>query len=242
MSSGTSIVAAGETFDIGCRVVLWDEPGGLSLYSKTPKYNPRNVDLDTLKSKVNCVVYHHSATYRAKHTHGGLLTRGLSCNFIIDDDDVEGYATIYQCLDVKDAGWSQAPLNNTGVGIEVSWQPGYFANKEFYSAKNQKAYGVPEHEVVEDVIHGQKLKVFAPTDTQVASCIALGWGLCELLGLPAEFPKDPDGNIIKTALKNPGHHRGLLHHFHITKNKIDAAGFPSARVEDEIKARIQYGF
>ena len=45
MSKNTSIVAAGEKFDVGCRVVLWDEPEGLSFY-KTDNLYRRNLDLD----------------------------------------------------------------------------------------------------------------------------------------------------------------------------------------------------
>ncbi len=103
--SNFSIVVAGQKFDIGCRVVLWDQIGGLSFY-KSGKYLPRKSTLEQLQSQVNCFVYHHAASYTAKATHQGLLGRGLSVNFIIDDDNNDGLATIYQCLDVKDCGYS----------------------------------------------------------------------------------------------------------------------------------------
>ena len=105
MKKNTSIVACGETFDIGRRVVLWDEPGGLNHYlensavtssvdRKTGKiikrtltgkrYTPRNLKLEALQKKLNNFTVHHSVTYRAAETYNALHNgRKLSVNFII---------------------------------------------------------------------------------------------------------------------------------------------------------------
>lgn len=230
----TSIVISGQKFDIGSNVILWDDPKGLSLYKS--KYGARSLTLSQIQETLNSFVLHHSVTYTAKQCHAGLIARGLSVNFIIDDDNDNGIATIYQCLDVKDAGYSQVPLNFAGPGVEICYNPQYWENKNLYSDANIKKYNVQPHEVVDDVIHGSKLKVFAPTQAQVKAVIYLAAGLSKALPkLGSDFPKDANGNFIKTSITNP---TGMISHFNITKNKIDPLGFPFGQAEQEIKCLV----
>lgn len=238
----TSIVAAGIPFDIGCRVVLWDEPGGMSFY-KGKKYSGRNVDLVELRNHTKCFVIHHADTYTAKQTYASLIGRGLSVNFIIDDDSVDGVSTIYQCLDIKDGGWSQAPLNQRGPGVEISYRPLASTMAQAYSVANQVKHGVQPHSIEDDVIHGVKLRVFPPSEPQVNACIAMLWGFSELFpDVPPEFPKDAAGNVPKTVVANAAAYEGFLAHFHVTRGKIDPSGFPFDYVENEVKLRRQCGF
>lgn len=225
-----AIVVCGQKFDIGVRVVLWDEPNGLSLYKS--KYGKRDLGIEELRKQVNSFVLHHSVTYRAKDTHNGLIGRGLSVNFMIDDDNVDGLATIYQCLDVKDAGYSHAPMNFAAPGVEICYYPNAWEKPNLYSIENQKKFKVSPHATVEDKIHGQKLKCFAPTQAQVKSCVALAYGLG--LAFPEinmRFPRE-NGQIVKKMISNP---KGLLNHYMITNQKIDAAGFPSEFMEEQLK-------
>lgn len=236
MSENTSIIASGQKIDIGCRVILWDEADGFSFY-KSGKYSPRSDTLEKLQKEIDCFVLHHSVTYTAKLTFGGLIGRGLSVNFIIDDDNVNGYATIFQCLDIKDVGWSHKPLNFKGPGVEISYQPTAWTLPGAYSENNINKYGVQHHDVIEDTIHGVKRKVFGPTEAQIKSCIALLSGFCQIFPLAVpEFPKDQSGKIIKTVSKNK---KGLLAHFNVTGEKIDPMGFPFERVENEIANKLQ---
>src|SRR3990167_2889598 len=235
--TNTSIVAAGHEFDIGCRVVRWDEPGGMSFYSGK-KYIHRNYDIIKLRSEVKAFILHHAVTYTAKQTFVAMIGRGLSVNFIIDDDNVNGYSTIYQCLDILDAGYSQAPLNRRGPGVEISYQPLASKMINAFPPENQKKYGVNEHLVETDVIHGQVLRVFPPSAPQIQSCIALLWGFSELFpDVPMEFPHDAKGNVPKTSIANPEKHEGFMAHYHLTRNKIDPVGFPFDYVENEVKKR-----
>lgn len=233
--SETTIIACGQEADIGCRVVKWNDPGGLSFYT-TRKYTGRNVGIDALRHEVKAFILHHSATYTAKHTYAGLISRGLSVNFIIDDDvNEDGFATVYQCLDIKDAAWSHAPLNRRGPGVEICYQPMVSTMAQAYSEANQKKYGVQPHEIFADKIHGQAIKAFAPTEAQVKSTIALLRGFVELFpDVPKAFPKDNDGNVIKTSIVNPDKYEGFLAHFQVTRNKIDPLGFPFDQVEAEV--------
>ena len=239
MAENTKIVASGESFDIGKRVILWNEKGGLSFYD-SKKYTARNSPLNELRKQVKTFVLHHSVTYTAKQTYNGLISRGLSVNFIIDDDE---NATIYQCLDIKDAGWSHGPLNQRGPGVEISYQPLVDKMEKTYSLDNQAKYGVQPHDIENDTIHGAKFKVYPPTKAQIDSCVALLWGFSELFpDIPPLFPRDVSGEIPKTTIPKPTEYEGFLAHFHITRNKVDPLGFPFSHVESEVKLRHTLGY
>lgn len=232
----TSIVAAGVKADVGSRVVLWDEDGGLSCYKYGVKHGKRNTDLKGLQKEIDSFVLHHSVTYTAKQTYNALIGRNLSVNFIIDDDDVDGVATIYQCLDIKDAGQSQAPFNMRAPGVEISYMPIYKSTT--YSEHNRKSFKVNNHPVCEHTVHGQTFKVFGPSEPQVKALLNLLYGFHQLFpAVDLTLPKGPDGKVAKTVIKNP---KGLLYHSHITTNKIDPAGLPDD-FEAQLAPLLVYG-
>jgi hypothetical protein len=234
MSKNTNIIACGEKQDIGCPVILWDDDNGLSFYKRNNLYI-RDLSLKELRKVVKCFVVHHSVTYTAKSMYNGLNARNLSCNFLIDDDvDENGFATIYQCADIKDACWSHGPMNKDGPGVEISYMPQAWEDRNLYSEYWQKKLGVQPHKIVPDTVHGHKFKVFAPTDAQVKSSIRLLWGFGKLFpGVKMQFPKDKNGKIIKTTAEDDNK-LGLLAHFHVTRRKIDPMGYPFEYVENEI--------
>jgi hypothetical protein len=55
-----------KSFDIGCRVVKWDEPEGLN-FIPYGRYTKRNVDYEWLKKNLKQFTIHWSVTYKAKH-------------------------------------------------------------------------------------------------------------------------------------------------------------------------------
>jgi hypothetical protein len=193
-----------------------------------------------MKSEVINFTVHHSVTYTAAQCFDVLhFNRKLSVNFIIDDD---AQATIYQTLDIKDVAFSQGPCNETGPGVEICWMPQAWENPSLYADKVRNKYRVQEHPLGRDTVHGQTLKVFKPTDAQVTACAALLWGFSELFPhVRPEFPKNNEGKIVKTSIKNPIKYNGFMAHFHITKTKIDPLGFPFAEVEKEVAARREWG-
>lgn len=233
-------------FDIGCRVVKWDEPGGLN-FIPYGRYTKRNVDYEWLKNNLTQLTIHWSVTYRSKHMFNGLKARGLSCNFMIDDDNVNGYATIHQCLPIMHAGWSQGSskgrsFNSLGAGIEISYMPQAWES-DMYDANDQKKWNVPPHETKWAPIHGTKMKVHLPTEAQMNSLYQLIWGYCELFPqVKPEFPKDNNGNYITTVLKKPHDYVGLVNHYHLRRAKIDAAGIDMESIEDEVNSRLELGY
>lgn len=238
----TRIYAADRSFDIGCRVIKWDEEGGLDF---TPKgrYTARNISFEKLSPLMKQFTVHWSVTYRASHMYGGLNARGLSCNFMIDDDEHNGYASVYQCLDLCHAGWSQgAGCNDLGPGVEISYMPQAW-EKNMYSIWAQKKYNVPAHETTIAPVHGTKLKVYLPTKAQMASLLQLMWGFVELFPhVPATFPRNPQGFHTHTKLAEPTKYTGLCSHFHLKRSKVDTAGLDHQMIEDEIAKRQKWGF
>jgi len=234
-----------DAFDIGCRVVKWDEPEGLNLV-KTWKYTPTKCkDLKSLQEKISQFTVHWSVTYRAKHCFNGLKARGLSVNFTIDDDcDENGFATIYQCLPISKLGWSQGrhtngqSFNGLGPGVELSYMPQLYET-DMYDAGDRKKYDVPEHDNVKAPIHGTKLSVHLPTDAQMKSLKHLTWGFCELFpDVPSTFPKDSDNVTLTTVMEEPLDYTGLAGHFHLRRGKIDPAGLDFESVEGFVNEKM----
>lgn len=238
----TSIFAGEKSFDIGCRVIKWDEPQGLNL---TPygKFSKSNLNYDGLKSKVKQFTVHWSVTYRSAHTFTGIKARGLSVNFLIDDDDVGGYATIHQCLDCTNFGWSQGGSFNTlGYGVEMAYMPDAFTADRYTPALINK-FNTQAHETAFSPVHGTKLKVHLPTKAQINSLIQLLWGISELFpNVSSSFPKNDKGEYITTKLSAPEAYKGYLSHYHLTKEKIDTAGLDYKYIEEQVELRKKLGY
>lgn len=232
----TSIVASGKKFDCGCRVVLWNEEEGLSFYPKR-KFGARNLSLKKLRETIDSFYIHHSVTYTAHSMFRGLQAQGLSCNFMIDDDvNEDGCATIYQLLDVKDYGYSQGgKYNHNGAGVELSYYPDAWDHPNRYSEYNRNKWGVEDHKIASDKVNGYKFKkVFAPTDAQIKACIHLISGYKKAFpDLELKFPRDEEGNFLSKTVDESKKY-GLLHHFNVTRRKVDALGFPTDYVEKEV--------
>jgi len=234
------------SFDIGCRVVKWDEPEGFN-FIPYGKYTKRDISYDNLKNKLTQFTVHWSVTYRSKHMFNGLKARGLSVNFMIDDDNVNGYATIHQCLPIMYAGWSQGSsggrsFNSLGPGVELSYMPQRY-DADMYDAGDQKKWDVPPHGETMAPVHGTKLRVHTPTEAQMESLYQLIWGYCELFPeIKPRFPRNSDGSFNYTVLKNPHDYVGLVNHYNLKRSKIDTAGLDLQKVEDEVDLRMELGY
>lgn len=246
----TSIFAAEKSFDIGCPVVKWDDPNGLN-FTPHHNYTWRNWDYQKCKDNLFQFTFHWSVSYRAEHMYSGLRARGLSVNFMIDDDcDENGYSKIYQCLDLKHAAWSQGSgvvngvkktFNTLGPGVEISYMPQLYQT-DMYDAYDQKKWNVPPHDNTVGSVHGTKLRVHLPTEAQMKSLIQLAWGVSGLLDIPPVFPRDDNGNYITTVLKKPHDYKGFVNHYNIKRGKIDPCGLDVDRIESEVQARKKWGF
>jgi len=238
----TSIWTAEKSFNIGCRVIKWDEPEGLN-FLPYKKYKYRNCKYEEIKNVLTKFTVHWSNTYKAKHAFDGMVAMNFSSNFLIEDDNIDAYATIYQALPIECTGWSQGTgFNDSGAGVEIAYNPRAWEG-DMYDNNDCKKWNVPKHETTVAPIHGTKLKVYLPTQAQMNSLIQLIWGYCELFPkVKPEFPKDKNGNYITTVMGYPLGYNGLLNHFHWKRGKIDCCGLDMKKIEKELQKRIKTGY
>ena len=170
--------------------------------------------------------------------------RGLSVHFGVDDD-----GSIVQLLDCKEKAWHGGKMNKTSIGIECALFPLVDQNPDYYSQKRNKRNNNLHHDIMYDVIHGRRYKVFRFTDPQVDSlahlCASIWYAVgCELDNdsavclhermLSPVFPRTSGGEIPRTVVENPREHVGLIGHLHVTERKIDPAGFPFEKFEKKV--------
>lgn len=240
--SNTSIIVCDKKFDIGTRVVLWNESGGFSAYD-TPTYETQDrktgeivvvkgkryksrlafgtPNFEKLKKIVWQFAFHHSGLYHSKDTYETLQQRGLSVHFILDDN-----GTLYQCLDLRERAYQIGGNNAMSVGIEIDSRASAGKYPDAYDSVHQKKYGVGPRKIKQDTIHGIKMMGFDYSDAQYATLIKLANVLVEIFPLiKPNFPRGADRKIIKTMLKDPQSFKGFICHYHVTKSKIDPISF-----------------
>lgn len=237
-----------DSFDLGCRVIKWDEPEGFDFTKSWKFVNHNTNDLNALRKKISQFTVHWSVTYRASHMYNGLKARGLSVNFMIDDDcNDEGYATIYQCLPISKLGYSQGrhtdgrSFNDLGPGVEISYMPQRW-DADMYDPGDRKKWDVPEHDSKKAPIHGTQMTVHLPTEAQMKSLKSLIWGFSELFpDVPMKFPRDGD-DYLYTVLKDPVGHKGIVNHYNLKRGKIDCAGLDLKSIEDDVEEMKGVGY
>lgn len=259
-----SIVVCGQKFDIGTRVVLWDEPNGLNGYNtakiitktqnrKTGKtiksivsgkrYGKRSLtdpDLRKLKGIITQFFLHHSGLYRSKDTFNVLHNqRGLSVHFILDDD-----GTLYQCLDLKEKAFHGGKNNKMSIGIEIDSRANADRFPDAYDEAHCKKYNVEPRKKRIDCINGVWIRGYEYTDKQYQTLIRLG--ICLENIFPELYRKDfplsisLDKEIIKGTINFPTEHRGFIAHYHTKKSKIDPISFDHLRFLRGIDTRDPY--
>lgn len=254
----TSIVICGQKFDIGTRVVLWDEKNGLNGYDQSKvvvyeedrktgkkiaktisgkRYGSRTLkklDFVGLQNVVTQFFLHHSGLYHSSTTFNVLHNeRKLSVHFILDDD-----GTLYQTLDLVESAWHGGKSNAFSVGIEIDSRA--LANKQpdAYDEYHQKKHNVLPRNKVKDNIHGNVILGYDYNDNQYNTLIKLGKKLVEvfpkmsknIMGeVVADFPRGADGTIEKKMIKDPAKHCGFICHYNWSENKVDPISFDHER-------------
>lgn len=138
-----AIVACGQDFAIGTRVVTWREPGGYDAYRKGKffaadeppdgalRYRPVRAGLDEalraraeahglsladLQQVVHLFVLHYDAAGTSRQCFKVLQdVRNLSVHFLLDVD-----GTIYQTLDLREQAAHATIANAISVGVEIA--------------------------------------------------------------------------------------------------------------------------
>jgi len=253
-----SIIVCGEKYDIGTRVILWNEDNGFNAYDtsknviidtdrKTGKqikttiqgvrYSKRSwktPNLEQLKEIVTQFFLHHSGLYRSKDTFNVLHNqRRLSVHFILDDD-----GTLYQTLDLREKGWHGGSNNTMSVGIEIDSRAHAGRFPDAYDEVHCKKYKVIPRRKRIDLVQKGWTEGYEYNDNQYKTLIRLA------IALKYIFPKMGDMNfptnnkrIIKFSMNNPQTHCGLICHYNNSTAKNDPISFDHYRLLRGIKEK-----
>jgi hypothetical protein len=244
-----AICVNGVYYDIGTKVLKWDDAMGLNSYDtskrvwyedcrktgkrikhsiKGKRYSKRKGGLAAIKQ----IVQHHTGGFTARQAFNTLhFERKLSVQFLTDDKGV-----IYQPLDAVECAWHAGDLNRTSIGIENALYPSAATKPEAYSEERCKRLGLDPHEVGKVYIQGSTHKVFLLTEKQLECLIKLTAGIWAALAyedilnfkdpVPPYFMRNPSGNgsVLKDFSPDYKHHEGQLLHANSKKSKWDLAG------------------
>jgi N-acetyl-anhydromuramyl-L-alanine amidase AmpD len=199
---GDEIVACGQRFHTGTRVVLWTDPNGFDAYRAGSHFNARASNIQSLpqlRQVVDQFVIHYDACGSSRKCFEVLSQRKLSVHFMLDTD-----GTIYQTLDLKERAWHATISNSRSVGIEIA---------------NVGASATPSYpNVLQGEVQGQMLYQPPFTPQQYDALIKLTAALCE--ALPRIEFRYPASNRKLSDVELANFH-GVLGHYHVQSNKQD---------------------
>jgi N-acetyl-anhydromuramyl-L-alanine amidase AmpD len=127
---GDEIIAAGQRFHTGTRVVTWLESNGYNGYAGVPPLLVRRSalreaqkaiierngwDLPSLQRVVDQFVLHYDASGTSRVCFRALQSRQLSIHFLLDID-----GTVYQTLDLQERALHATTSNDRSIGIEIA--------------------------------------------------------------------------------------------------------------------------
>ena len=234
-SPGTSIIVAGQPFDVGRPVVLWSDPQGFDAYqtrcidqsggccdSDSKRFGVRkdvpDRSLDELQKVVSQFVLHFDGCVNSRSCFKSMHNRprpagsngcGLSAHFMIDAD-----GTIYQTLDLVERAYHAEEANSTSVGVEIC-NRGRVDRSEW--PKLPPDYRTRATRDV--VINGEHHEAYEFRPEQYDSIVALTRTLLRVF--PRIKPQVPekDGQVIMDTLEDPLSFAGILGHLHVDLQK-----------------------
>tara|TARA_R110000824_G_C15225356_1_gene677988 strand:+ start:2833 stop:3687 length:855 start_codon:yes stop_codon:yes gene_type:complete len=178
--------------------------------------------------KPNMIVTHWDATTSAEKCKRVLQARGISTHFCIDNDGI-----IYQYVDTNNAAWHAGGVNNKSIGIDFS-NAYYMKYNSYYKRK-----GFNKRPICKDSrVHGVKLRQhLGYYPVQIEAYKKLIKVLCDHYDIPYETPMKyasvPDTGVVREA--KYGKYKGIVCHYHVSRNKIDCAGLKLHEIVKELK-------
>ena len=232
---GTSIIAAGQAFDVGRTVVLWSDEQGFDAYQvrcidqtggccdfDSPRYGTRKGfakrTLETLQGIVSQFVLHFDgcvnsrSCFKSMHNRtrpGGGTGCGLSAHFMIDTD-----GTIYQTLDLAERAYHAEQENSISVGVEICNRGRYKADE---MSRLPAEWRTRPRKVV--IINGAKYDAYDFRPEQYESIVAVTRTLLRIF--PKMKPEIPEknGEVIMDTLEDPLSFHGIVGHLHVDLDK-----------------------
>jgi N-acetylmuramoyl-L-alanine amidase len=253
--AGSSIIVCGQRYDVGQRVITFEDDPGVNAYtphrtdkpSEVPpfapakgmagisqRWRPRRLigsdrSLERLKQVVRQFVIHHDGCNDSRTCFHVLHNeRGLSVHFLIDND-----GTIFQTLDLVDCAFQAAGVNEISVGVELANRGDAMRFPNDYHGKREK---------VTCRINGHQFLAYAYTPAQMASMISIGKTLGRIFpNLPQVFPSGGDGDQMWGSLRGDvREYTGYLGHYHVTEQKWDPGPFDFKFFAGKIRGKMVF--
>lgn len=255
---GNSIIVCGEKFNIGTEVKLYNENGfnaydtstkkiedrktGKVIVTSGKRYSSRGI-LNLGRAQLNKVVtqlfLHHTGNRTAGSTFETLHNeRGLSVHFILDDNGV-----LYQTLDLKEKAFHGGRNNPCSIGVEICSRADAKKFADDYDEYHQEKYNVLPRNKRYDKIQGNFMFGFDYNDKQYEALISLTHALSGMfpnLNNP-DFPRDDKGGIVRSVIKNPLGHAGLICHYNTSLEKWDPVCLDHERILNSLQTGVDSG-
>tara|TARA_R110000765_G_scaffold291332_3_gene387102 strand:+ start:55 stop:903 length:849 start_codon:yes stop_codon:yes gene_type:complete len=178
--------------------------------------------------KPKMIVTHWDATTSAEKCKRVLQARNISTHFCIDNDGV-----IYQYVDTNNSAWHAGGVNNCSIGIDFS--NAYYLKYNSHYVKK----GFNKRPICKDSrVHGVKLRHhLGYYPVQIEAYKKLVKVLCNHYDIPIETPmvnkRIADTGVVPEAKK--GKYKGIVCHYHVSRNKIDCAGLNLKDIIDQLR-------
>jgi N-acetylmuramoyl-L-alanine amidase len=248
-SQGSSILIAGQAFEVGRPVVLWRDPQGFDAYQtrcidqsggccdgESKRYGVRKGlergTLEELQAQVSQLVLHFDGCVNSRSCFKSMHNRprpsgqgcGLSAHFMIDAD-----GTIYQTLDLVERAYHAEEANSDSIGIEIC-NRGRVDRSEW--PKLPADYRTrPTREVV---INGESHEAYDFRPEQYDAIVALTRTLLRVFPKIKPIIPEVNGQPIMDTLSDPLAFAGIMGHLHIEKKKWDPGALDWHRILREL--------
>tara|TARA_Y100001938_G_scaffold131219_1_gene188070 strand:+ start:9214 stop:10062 length:849 start_codon:yes stop_codon:yes gene_type:complete len=165
----------------------------------------------------NMIVTHWDATTSAERCKRVLQARKISTHFCIDNDGV-----IHQYVDTNHVAWHAGKVNKYSIGVDFS-NAYYTKYQDWYQ---KRGFG-PRPICKDSKVHGIRLKPhLGYYRIQIEAYKKLIEVLCGHYNIPLQTPmineNMTNNGVVPEASK--GKYKGVVCHYHLTRNKIDCAG------------------
>jgi N-acetylmuramoyl-L-alanine amidase len=242
---GSSIIVAGQAFDVGRPVVLWRDPQGFDAYQtrcvdqnggccdhESKRYGIRKGvergTLEELQTGVSQLVLHFDGCVNSRSCFKSMHNRprpsgegcGLSAHFMIDAD-----GTIYQTLDLVERAYHAEEANSDSIGVEIC-NRGSVDRSEW--PKLPAEYRTrPTRDVT---INGDHHEAYDFRPEQYDSIVALTRTLLRVFPKIKPIVPEVNGQPIMDTLPDPLAFAGILGHLHIERKKWDPGALDWHRI------------
>tara|TARA_Y100001973_G_C5195226_1_gene333770 strand:+ start:1133 stop:2002 length:870 start_codon:yes stop_codon:yes gene_type:complete len=222
-----SIMCGTKELQLQCKVVLWNDKGGLKAKDKSyrPCYTSREVKLfvnhwDVCRSSRSCIKV--------------LNDKFLSCQFLIGAEEVDGKAIIFQTMNADHVAWHAGGrrFNDRSIGVEIN-NAYKLKYQDYYKKKIGKERPIMENHFV----HGRPMSPHLGFyDHQLEALKELWKGICKAYNIPIQTPRRKSGaqysRVYPPAIE--GKYRGIIHHYSISRTKIDCGSLDLTILVDEL--------